>query len=709
MATTSFIALIIQGNINAGGGSVPLVSVGVFPQAERDKIDSAPTIWEKISYKIKHCQTCIIYTMTDTAVRSIGASRDGQLTIALAIPRTLQLKDKSPYELLTAIYTKFVNENMKPTGDGYHQFDKSDIDREPYMELLSKNPTEPTEGRSSKIYIPMSQTGGIGVVQAATDEKLKALFRDSQYPEFRQFSEIEIGRTCQPTVNIEIPRHREYKIMLNGSLIKKTLVNGTDSFNSEDYLHDGAYTTYIGQHVAFTLSELITDEDGSMFDGRVTLQGDTVKCLVNSKPKEFKFQAVVKPSPGNTLTEEDKDNIEQWLDNNNLCVMFGDNNINQTFFNDETIQANGENVNLPLSISTSQSIENYQFSIEKNIESKKIILLVRKVRKQDPVPVRYPEPSPRKTQEQNNLPQPAATSTGMELWFINTKYFKNEYRAIVKSSDDKHYLRQTLSFIEKKQKNGGTLYRASLTLDDNWKQAYGIIVRIECNKDGIIFSSQPQSPSFLNNMAEIDITNLKYEEKPTKKPSMIIPIATGIAGAIVGLLMGFFLFSNSSKEENGDALRQLAELKAKVNSLENEIEKKEGDIARLNAQLNAPREEVKSESKKEESEKPEIAPQPVAKETLQVDYKSQIVDKFNTRNYDALSGNNGLLAKAVKAKQITGTQSQKISLFWWNPNDSKGKYNVSQKAKIRDALAGKQFRSIDNIVALSDQLASKLK
>jgi hypothetical protein len=706
MATAIKIALLIQGNVNSSGGMQPLVTVGLFPTEEIGNLDVAPIIQESQSFKIKHCANYIIYNLTDTKVRPIGAARDGRLVIALAMPCRLQLKDgKSPYTLLKEIYTKFVSENMRPTDDGYHIFVSLEPDNEEFRTLLSLNSTE---DRPSQVYIPMSQTGGKGVVQAATEEKLEALFRDSQYPEFRQFSEIEIGRTCQPTVNIEIPRHCEYKIMLNGSLINKTLVNGTDSFNSEDYLHDGKYTTYIGQHVAFTLSELITDEDGSMFDGRVTLQGETVKCIVNSKPKEFKFKAEIKPSLGNSLTQEDVEIIKQWLNNNNLRVMFGGENINQTFLNNETIQANGENVNLPLSILTSQSIENYQFSIDKNIETKKIILKARKVRKPDPVPVRYPEPSPRKTQEQNNLPQPAANSTGMELWFINTKDFKNEYRAIVKSSDDKHYLRQTLSFIEKKQKNGETLYRASVTLDDTWKLAGDIIVWIECEKDRIIISSQPQSPSFMNNMAELDITNLQYKKKQSNKPSMIIPIVAGIAGVIFGLVIGWFLFSNISNKENDDNSEDVAELNQKINSLENDIKDKDAEISSLKGQLEA-QEEMKTEPKRGETVKTESNPKPVVAETVQVDYKSQIVDKFNTRNYDALSGKNGLLAKAVKAKQITGTQSQKISLFWWNPNDSKGQYNVSQKAKIRDALAGKQFRSIDKIVELSDQLASKLK
>ena len=703
MATAIKIALLIQGNVNSSGGMQPLVSVGLFPTEEIENLDVAPIIQESQSFKIKHCADYIIYNLTDTKVRPIGAARDGRLVIALAMPSRLQLAGgKSPYTLLKEIYTKFVSENMRPTDDGYHIFVSLEPDNEEFRTLLSQNSTE---DRSSQVYIPMSQTGGKGVVQAATDEKLEALFRDSQYPEFRQFSEIEIGRTCQPTVNIEIPRHREYKILLNGTPINKKLVKGSDSFNSEDYLHEGKYITYIGQHVAFTLSELINDEDGSMFDGRVTLHGETIECTVNQKPKEFIFKPEIRASLGNTLTQEDEDNLHKLLNSNNLRVMFGGKNINEAFLFNRTIQANGEDVKLPLSLS-SQSIDNYHFSIEKNLESKKIVLIVRKMRKPEPGPVRTSEPGPRNTQEQKNMPQPTATSRGMELWFVNNEYSINEYRAIVKSSNNKHYLRQILTFLAKPQRSGEILYRACLTLDEAWKQADDISVRIEYVKNGILFSSQPQSPSFMNNMAEVDITNLKYDEKPS---TMIIPIVAGIAGVIVGLVIGWFLFSNFTKEENDDNSEGVFKYKQRIESLEKDVENKDAEIIRLNNLLNAPREEVKAEPKREETVKTEANPKPVAEKVDQVDYKSQIVEKFNNRDYNALSGRNGLLAKAVKAKQITGDQSWKISLLWWNPNDSKGKYTAAQQAKIRSALAGKQFGSIDEIVAMSDSLAPQLK
>ena len=699
MATAIKIALLIQGNVNSSGGMQPLVSVGLFPTEEIENLDVAPIIQESQSFKIKHCADYIIYNLTDTKVRPIGAARDGRLVIALAMPSRLQLAGgKSPYTLLKEIYTKFVSENMRPTDDGYHIFVSLEPDNEEFRTLLSQNSTE---DRSSQVYIPMSQTGGKGVVQAATDEKLEALFRDSQYPEFRQFSEIEIGRTCQPTVNIEIPRHREYKILLNGTPINKKLVKGSDSFNSEDYLHEGKYITYIGQHVAFTLSELINDEDGSMFDGRVTLHGETIECTVNQKPKEFKFKPEIRASLGNTLTQEDVDNLKKLLNSNNLRVMFGGENINKAFLFNETIQANGEGVKLPLSLS-SQRIDDYNFSIEKNLESKKIVLIVRKVRKPEPGPVRTSEPGPRNTQEQKNMPQPTATSRGMELWFVNNEYSINEYRAIVKSSNNKHYLRQILTFLAKSQKSGVILYGACLTLDDAWKQAGDISVRIEYEKDGIVFSSQPQSPYFINNMAEMDITNLKYEEKPSNKPSMIIPIVAGIAGVIVGLVIGWFLFSNFTKEENDDNSEGVFKYKQRIESLEKDVKNKDAEIIRLNDLLNAPREEVKAELKREETVKTETVSKPAQ---VQVeDYKSQIVDKFNNRDYQTV---NGLLSKAVKANQITVEQSKKISSFWWNPNDSKGKYTAPQQAKIRNALAGKQFRTIDEIVALYDAIKAK--
>ena len=203
MANTNGIALLIEGTATIRGSIEPLVTVGVVPR-ECEAVAVGALLKEPLSYVLRHTATHRCYTVIDRSVRPYGSLRKGTLSISIAISRQRQLANRqSPYTILKEIYNTFVALNMWAAPTGEHIFNEGEYDRSVFVTLLGKYRLESAQEGD---YVEMPATGKKALVCIDTEEKLSMLMRDSQYPELRGVSQLEIGRQCAPTINIPIPR-----------------------------------------------------------------------------------------------------------------------------------------------------------------------------------------------------------------------------------------------------------------------------------------------------------------------------------------------------------------------------------------------------------------------------------------------------------------------------------------------------------------------
>lgn len=245
-------AIRIGGTKQRTGGFVPLVLMGAFPAGERNSMDSLPVISESPAYLVKHTAEAIMYRLTDRGVRAYDTETSGVLAIALCIPREAQLAGgQSPFTLLSEVYSLFRSTCMAPTMDGRYSFLDQDIDDAPFRALWEKYPLEP---RPAGPYIPMSGTE-VGILNVPSHH-MEAFFKDTQYPEFRNYREIQIGVSCNASPGLdllEIPRVTRYQVFENNTPTGRYLVNPFDSYESS--MRDTDTISY--GKLSFSLQELL--------------------------------------------------------------------------------------------------------------------------------------------------------------------------------------------------------------------------------------------------------------------------------------------------------------------------------------------------------------------------------------------------------------------------------------------------------------------
>ena len=253
------IGLCIGGTKSRQSGFTPLMIAGILAGDESKNMDKVTLVVEKPAYVIKHTQAYILYMLIDRKVKSFDRESPGVLSIALTIMRDVQLADgKSPYSLLREVYAKFRNEYMKPGDDGFDNFIDKDVNQADFIAILEQYPLE----RRVSTYIPM-KSSGLAATLCVPQEKMEDLFRDSQYREFAEFKEIEIGVDSSKTsstkelANIEIPRPIIYSIQVNGKPIEQTMRHPDDYYDSA--WENTPYVKY--EQVNFTLKQLLEEAE----------------------------------------------------------------------------------------------------------------------------------------------------------------------------------------------------------------------------------------------------------------------------------------------------------------------------------------------------------------------------------------------------------------------------------------------------------------
>lgn len=249
------LALRVAGTKQRRAGFAPLVTVGVLAGDEGANMYRSTMVAERPAYVVKHAPTYILYQLIDRGAKPFDADANGVLSIALTISSNSQLAEgKSPFTLLDEVYKKFVETYMESTSDGRLSFIDTDNDNEIFREIVSQYKLEPR--RSS--YVTMSQQGLTGVVCVPQD-KLVDFFANTQYKEFAQFKDIEIGISCAAQVtpgleNLQIPLPPNvFDIWVNGKPVGTSMQSLTDK-----YIATAERTKYYSYESAeFSLAELL--------------------------------------------------------------------------------------------------------------------------------------------------------------------------------------------------------------------------------------------------------------------------------------------------------------------------------------------------------------------------------------------------------------------------------------------------------------------
>ena len=338
------IDLYIGGTKLRDGGFNSLMVTHAFPIDDADKkMDKSTVVTGKPVYVIKHTNEYILYLLIDKKVNPCDRDTFGTLSIALTITRDMQLADgKSPYTLLKTAYDKFRSEYMEPSNDGCDRFLNKDVNRADFIAIMDQYPLE----KRVSAYVPMNPSGLSGTL-CVPQEKMEELFRDSQYPEFGQFKEIEISSLCQTTLgleHIEIPRPVVYSIKVNGKEIDTTMSQPDDEFDTASVLIDTEEDVKYEQ-MHFTLEDLLNTPEhqikSSSGESSVTLVDNCIVCKIHKE--EIQYTLEYQTIGG---TENEQQNITDKISSGEIKIVMRNNTehndvvtFNSTSPNNATIPA----------------------------------------------------------------------------------------------------------------------------------------------------------------------------------------------------------------------------------------------------------------------------------------------------------------------------------------------------------------------------------
>ena len=318
------IGLCIAGTKSRQGGFTPFVITGILAGNEDSNMDRVTLVVEKPVYVIKHTNEYILYQLIDRKVKPCDRDTLGVLSIALTITWDMQLADgKSPYALLKEVYDKFRNDYMESDGNECDRFINKDVNPADFVSIMEQYPLEK---RSSDDYISMNPSGLSGKLRVP-QEKMEDLFRDTQYREFAQFKEIEIGVNCQTTPgleNIEIPRPIVYAIVINDKRIEETMSRPDDFFDTASVLHDTSDIKY--DNLSFYLEDLLNSPEHQIQSGKssVTLDvdGRFVRCKIYKE--EIKYSLEYRLEGG---TEKDRQHVANDIVSKKIRLLMGENQV----------------------------------------------------------------------------------------------------------------------------------------------------------------------------------------------------------------------------------------------------------------------------------------------------------------------------------------------------------------------------------------------
>lgn len=292
------IGLQLAGTKSRQGGFSPRIAIGMLAGGEKaDNMYRATLVSENPMYVVRHTKDYIVYELIDRKVRPCDIDTLGALGIIMTVARDMQFAEsKSPYEVLHEVYEKYKTSYMKCDADGVYRFLDIEVNQDEFTEIVARYPLEPRRG----IYVEMNSSGMTATLCVQPD-KLSAFFRDTQYPEFSQFKEVEVGVSCATIAglnHLEIPRRKKYSVVVEDSL-KGNRKNAegillslpTDQFDVSKLLHNTMDLLY--DNVCFTLSQL--QENGgelSIEKSMVVIDEDKerIECSVHGEYRYYDME-----------------------------------------------------------------------------------------------------------------------------------------------------------------------------------------------------------------------------------------------------------------------------------------------------------------------------------------------------------------------------------------------------------------------------------
>lgn len=294
MAYNHNISVKVCGNPESSGGFGPILLLNNPSFVVEDQFYVG---FDKNSFffTITTQPTQTVYKLVKNNVRSSGAFRIGSLVIAISIPKNYKLEGGyTPYDVLCALKDEFLKKCMTckdPVRETY-EYNAGKIDGHVLDEVVGKF----TLTRFRTPDRVMTPNGPVGYI-VETEEKIKELFQDVNYPEFDKFKEVVVATAVHttsyvPISNIQIPRPKKYDLFVDGQW-KRSCSNLNEKIPVECPNKSPLYYEELSWE--FSIQDL---KDGVRHEGVVL---DTVQERVDvntyswGKPKKKKVSLAIFP------------------------------------------------------------------------------------------------------------------------------------------------------------------------------------------------------------------------------------------------------------------------------------------------------------------------------------------------------------------------------------------------------------------------------
>lgn len=300
MAYNQNISVKVCGNPESSGGFGPILLLNNPSFVVEDQFYVG---FDKNSFffTITTQPTQTVYKLVKNNVRSSGAFRAGSLVIAISIPKNYKLEGGyTPYDVLCALKDEFLKKCMTckdPVRETY-EYNASKIDGHVLDEVVGKF-TLTCFRTPDRVMTP---NGPVGYIEE-TEEKIKELFQDINYPEFDKFKEVVVATTVHttsyvPISNIQIPRPKKYEVIVDGKR-KGFYSNLNEKIPVECHRKSSDYYDNLSRE--FSIQDLL---DGSVSHEGVDLDTVQERVIVETEswgtPKKKKVFLAIFP-------EEDAD------------------------------------------------------------------------------------------------------------------------------------------------------------------------------------------------------------------------------------------------------------------------------------------------------------------------------------------------------------------------------------------------------------------
>lgn len=300
MAYNQNISVKVCGNPESSGGFGPILLLNNPSFVVEDQFYVG---FDKNSFffTITTYQTQTVYKLVKNNVRSSGAFRAGSLVIAISIPKNYKLEGGyTPYDVLCALKDEFLKKCMTckdPVRETY-EYNAGKIDGHVLDEVVGKFSLTPFD-MPNRV---MTTNGPVGYI-VATEEKIKELFQDVNYPEFDKFREVVVATAVHttsyvPISNIQIPRPKKYEVIVDGKR-KGFYSNLNEKIPVECHRKSSDYYDNLSRE--FSIQDLL---DGSVSHEGVDLDTVQERVIVETEswgtPKKKKVFLAIFP-------EEDAD------------------------------------------------------------------------------------------------------------------------------------------------------------------------------------------------------------------------------------------------------------------------------------------------------------------------------------------------------------------------------------------------------------------